>query len=264
MTTRLLTLGTLVLLGSAIIYSFSGTSGYKYPTGAPAGHTGSPGDGKNCTFCHGGTATAVTGVLTSNVPPTGYIAGSTYTFTVTLSGSGRKGFQASPQNFAGNQLGTLIAGAGTQLVGSGKYVTHTQASNSATATWNFQWVAPAQGTGSVTMYIARVISQPNVGLSSLVINENFSVGIANIFKTGFKVYPNPANNTIFVDIQPTESGLLTAEAIPLNGMQSKVLYHENVQAGKQTIRIENTLPAGYYLIRVTTPKETYSEKLIII
>ncbi|MBW6491994.1 MAG: hypothetical protein K0B15_12460 [Lentimicrobium sp.] len=65
-------------------------------------------------------------------------------------------------------MGSLIAGAGNQLVGSNKYVIHISASNAATASWNFQWKAPTiQGTGDATMYIAGVMGQPNVRLSSL-------------------------------------------------------------------------------------------------
>ena len=37
-------------------------------------------------------------------------------------------------------------------------------------------------TGPVTMNIARVIGQPNVGLSSLTLNENFSDGIGELLK----------------------------------------------------------------------------------
>ncbi|KAF0199192.1 MAG: hypothetical protein FD166_817 [Bacteroidetes bacterium] len=253
----------LLLAIVSLTQSFSGDTGLKYPTGAPAGHTGSPGDAKNCTICHGGTATNVTGVLTSDVPETGYVAGSTYNFTVTLTGNGRKGFQASPQNVAGTQLGTLIAGSGTLLNGNGKYITHSQASTAATKTWNFQWTAPAPGTGTVTMYIARVISQPNVGLSSLVLNENFSVGIENAVKTNTRIYPNPAGKLIFAEINLNTSGRVIADAYNLNGQKQETLYEGELNAGRQSVRISNNLKPGYYILRLTTPDGTINEKLII-
>lgn len=49
-----------IILGAVTILVFSSFVAF-YPTGAPAGYTGSPGDGKNCTDCHGGTAENVSG-----------------------------------------------------------------------------------------------------------------------------------------------------------------------------------------------------------
>lgn len=252
-----------LLILVSITQSFSGDNGLKYPTGAPAGHTGSPGDAKNCTICHGGTASNVTGILTSDVPETGYIAGSTYNFTVTLTGTGRKGFQASPQNQGGTQLGTLIAGSDSQLNGSGKYITHNQASNAASKTWNFQWVAPSPGTGEVTMYIARVINQPNVGLSSLVLNENYSVNVEKMTKSMARIYPNPAGKHIFADISLKNSGRVVADIFNLNGQKQETLTDVELNAGEQSVRLDNNLKPGYYILRLTTPDGIQNQKLII-
>jgi hypothetical protein len=144
-----------------------------YPSGAPAAKTGSPGDGANCSECHGQTATTTAGLITSNIPAAGYSPGQTYQITATnsLTGSGKLGFEVSPQNPAGTQLGTLVAGSGSKLVGGTKYVTHSNA-NSTTNTWTFGWIAPATGTGDVTFYgaFARNYSGPTT-LSTLLVHE---------------------------------------------------------------------------------------------
>ena len=144
-----------------------------YPGGAPAGYSGSPGDAKNCAQCHGSAATTATGWITSNIPAAGYSPGASYQITATnnISGSGKYGFEVSPQNGTGTLLGTLTAGTGSQLVGSGKYVTHSSSNNS-TKTWTFTWHAPAAGTGNVTFYgaFARNYSGPTT-LSTLVVSE---------------------------------------------------------------------------------------------
>ncbi len=50
--------------------------------GTDPGYTGSPGDSlKNCTACHGGIAFPVDGWITSNIPSSGYVPGTTYTIT---------------------------------------------------------------------------------------------------------------------------------------------------------------------------------------
>jgi hypothetical protein len=160
------------ILSFGAIVLFSGYT-VMYPTGAPAAKTGSPGDGANCTECHGGTATTTAGQITSNIPVTGYVPGATYQITATnpLTGSGKLGFEVSPQNVAGTLLGTLVAGSGSQLVGSNKYVTHSNA-NSTTNTWTFSWIAPVAGTGPVTFYGAFARNKPGpVTKSTLTVQE---------------------------------------------------------------------------------------------
>lgn len=145
-----------------------------YPSGAPAGYSGSPGDGSDCSSCHGTAATTAAGWITSDIPAAGYTAGQAYTITATnnMGGSGKYGYEISPQNVAGTLLGTLTAGTNSKLVGSGKYITHST-SSSTIKTWTFTWTAPLAGTGSVTFYgaFARGYSGPTT-LSTLVVSEN--------------------------------------------------------------------------------------------
>jgi hypothetical protein len=152
------------------------TNNSDYGSGSPAGYTGSPGDGKNCSNvsggCHNsGAATTVPGLITSNIPGTGYVAGSSYTITATVTGTQNKGFEVSPQNASGTLLGTLTAGSGSKLVGGGKYVTQNNAVGGSSATWNFTWTAPAAGTGTVTFYGAFALARTYTRLSTLVVNE---------------------------------------------------------------------------------------------
>lgn len=158
--------------GISIFMLFFTFTSLAYPTGAPAAVTGSPGDGQNCTMCHGGSPATVTGWITTNIPADGYIAGTLYTITATVTGTGKKGFEVSPQNVAGTQLGVMAAGSGSELVGGTKYVTHSAAgATSGTKVWNFSWTAPAAGTGPVTFYGAFVVGYSNVKKSSLTVNE---------------------------------------------------------------------------------------------
>ncbi len=150
------------------------------PDGAPAGRTGSPGDGGatcQASGCHSGSPATVANIITSNVPVTGYVPATTYTITVTVTGTGKKGFQVSPQNTAGTLLGTLTAGTGTKIV-STKYVTHTSAKNTSSAVWTFQWKAPAAGTGNVTFYGAFAITTGTTKKSTLVLKEDVPLTVA--------------------------------------------------------------------------------------
>ena len=157
-----------------------------HTSGAAAMRTGSPGDGGNtCKNCHAGpTPSTQAGMITSTIPASGYTAGQTYTITATVSRQGHTkfGFEISPQNISGTLLGTLIVTNTTemQLVGTGKYITHKSAGVTGTnsRTWNFNWTAPAAGTGDVTFYGAFNItnalnnsSGDTTVLSTLTVNE---------------------------------------------------------------------------------------------
>lgn len=144
-----------------------------YPGGAPAGVTGSPGDGADCSSCHGTAATTTAGWITSNIPAEGYTPGQTYQITATnnMAGSGKYGFEVSPQNSSGTLLGTLTAGTNSKLVGSGKYVTQSSSSNTLKI-WTFSWTAPTAGTGNVTFYGAFARNYSGLTtLSTLMVTE---------------------------------------------------------------------------------------------
>ena len=155
-----------------------GPVAFGHSNGAPSGYTGSPGDGHSCTSCHGGSASPVTGYITTNIPGTGYVAGNNYTITVSFTGSGGKGFEVSPQNAAGSQLGTLAPGSGSKLVGGTKYCTHSSKISGSTATWAFTWTAPAAGTGNVTFYGAFAITEATTKTEAVTVSENAAQPLA--------------------------------------------------------------------------------------
>jgi len=155
--------------------SFGGDDLTDYPGGSPAGYTGSPGDGKDCMDCHGGSTSFVEGWITSDIPVEGYTPGVTYNLTVTVSGSGDKGFQVSPQDLTGMEMGTLIAGPNTHLNGGTKYVNQNSKSTANPATWNFQWTAPPAGSGEVTFYGAFTVNKPVTRTSTLTVQESMAL-----------------------------------------------------------------------------------------
>ena len=215
------------------------------PTGAPAGNSGSPSDGTTCAeSCHGGSAVTQAGLITSNIPSAGYTPGSTYTITASISGSGNKGFQVSPQNNSGALLGSLIAGTGSKIV-STKYVTHSSAKSSTAATWTFQWIAPAAGTGSVTFYGAFAITQNTTKKSTLVVNE--AIVIASPIIANFT--PNRALSGTTVTI--TGTGFTGATAVHFGGVAASSF---NVVNGSSIQAVVGTGASGD--VSVSTPGGT--------
>jgi hypothetical protein len=261
MKNKLLFLAGAFLPLAMLLASFSGNT-KSYPGGAPAGYTGSPGDGQNCTACHGGSASTVAGWITSNIPPAGYTPGSTYTITATALGSGTKGFEVSPQDPAGNLLGTLTAGTGNHLTGSGKYVTQSSGVNSDPATWTFTWKAPAAGTGNVTFYGAFAISKSITKLSTLEVGEYVSTGIASTGSTTeITILPNP-NHGCF-EIAMGSSPEITGCIYDFSG---RLILERKLGNGVNGIREKidiSSHPAGIYFLRLQTGPETITKKIVV-
>jgi len=189
-----------------------------HTSGAPAGKTNSPADNSNCTSCHNGSASAATGIITSNVPLSGYVPGTVYTITASVGDSSisKFGFEISPQNNSGALQGSLTITNSTQTqIVSSKYVTHKTAGTGTTPyhnkQWSFNWTAPAAGTGAVTFYGSFLFtnSQNNSSgdvtkTSTLVIQESVPTPSVSITITS-------GSNPI------CEGGSVTFTATPANG-----------------------------------------------
>ncbi len=253
---------------SFTLFAFYGFGGMEilYPSGAPAGYSGSPHDGKNCTHCHGGTATQLDSLITSIIPETGYIPGETYDITAAISGSGKKGFEISPQNFIGDILGTLHSGTGTKLVGNGDYITHSSGNNANPAVWHFTWTAPAEGTGDVVFYGSFAIRESQTKLSSLAVQESVSPGIQQVVISGLSVYPNPVHQKLYVSY--TLSSPETVEIMLFSGLgnRSVSLFSSRQETGKHPLQvvIPYDFPKGTTLLEITVGKKKIVKKLILL
>ena len=245
-------------------YGFSGGD-LRYPSGAPAGYTGSPGDGNNCTHCHGGTPQNVEGWITSNIPETGYVPGQVYQIKATSTGSGKKGFEVSPQNFAGDILGSLISGSGSKLVGDNGYITHTSTVSSSTAVWDFQWTAPAEGTGDVVFYGAFAIKESHTKLTSLLVHEDNTVSIAQSKSIQFSVYPNPARDRLSITYHINEPQIVSAQLFSLDGKLVSSLFNEFQSRGNHSMEssIGQVERKGVYLLLIKYGNYTFTRKILI-
>jgi len=229
------------------------------PTGAPAGRSGGPAEGgATCAAggCHSPSSNTVVSTLISTNPSlaSGYTPGATYSITITVNGSGSKGFQFSPQSSTGATMGTLVAPANLQIQQS-KYITHRNASSGNPSTWTFQWIAPPAGSGTVGFYAAGV-SGRNVNLyrqalsipelaatvatvttqAASMITPNSATSGGNVVSDGGSAvtargvaYGTSPNPTISGSI--TSNGTGTGSFVSnLNGLLSGTLYHGRAYA----------------------------------
>jgi hypothetical protein len=219
-----------------------GTGTKRRRDGTDPGHTGSPGDNfKNCTICHGGTATDADGWITSNIPSTGWKPGQIYTITATNTkvGSTRFGFQVSPQDMQGNLLGQLIVSdtGATQLVGDSKYITYKSAGVDGTdlRTWTFNWQAPGDSINEVVFYGAFNSNHEghkafdNTTLSKLTVRrEGAPVSVDMVNKVdGLNIVQNYTTKIMRLQFENTTGEDFSISIYTSNGVLVKELYSGN-------------------------------------
>lgn len=266
-----LVLSMLLMVG--LVYDYNYRTAHTNSAGAQAGNTGSPGDGMNCaTSCHSGpNQTNEMVSITSDIPGSGYVPGTTYTVTVTATGGGTKfGFQASPQDNSGNVIGTLIAsGPGTQFAAGGTdYITHNSSGTTGSGgkTWTFEWTAPASGSGAVTFYGAVNFTDASgtqfgdvVVTATHTTNES-SVGIGEAELASINVYPNPVLDQINIARTDVDEEIM----ISLFGVDGRVVYNESHDENLVKINVENmSLSSGVYFLQLESEGNTSVKKLLI-
>lgn len=267
MRNKIITLTVLVALMSWVIQSGVNTT-YSKVGGAPAKVAGGPAESsKTCakSGCHTGKPVqTVAGLITSNIPNTGYIPGTTYTITATANGPGHTkfGFEVSPQNTSGQYKGTLIVTNTRQTkIVSTNYITHKSngTSGNGIKSWSFNWKAPSAGSGPVTFYGAFNYSNNNGSESGDSIKTSTLYVVESPFKMGdetetapqemvsVKAYPNPFAGTAQLYLTTTDQSEVNWDVYSLNGQL--IEHHEHVLTNT-IIDIGNNWNEGVYLIRV--------------
>ena len=223
-----------------------------------ADRTGSPVASQACNMCHsGGSFTSSTAIKlkdSGGAEVTQYLPGETYTLEMTVNhtGASRFGVQGVAL-FADNST----AGTWAQKSSNGKLTTLSgrtygeQTSASTSNVFEFEWTAPAAGSGSVTFYANGLAADGNGSTSgdelatggSLAVSEDVSSGLVDLNGTALKMYPNPSTDFVIID------GLTNAETVirvyDFSGRTVK-----EVSANTSTVRIDlNELSKGTYFIQ---------------
>lgn len=265
------TLALSIMLMAGMAYDYNHNSAHTFSNGAPSGQTGSPGDASTCSSsCHTqpGTQTTEAVSVSSDIPASGYIAGTTYTFTITTTGGGSKtGFQVSPQDAVGNLIGTLIAsGAGTQFsAGGSTHITHSAAGTSSSS-WTFEWTAPAGGTGDVTFYVAvNFTNNMSDQTGDVVVNETHvvqesTVGISEAELAALSVYPNPVIDELHIAAKDVDEEI----TITLFSMDGKKVLEETHEGGEVIVDVASkSLNTGVYFLQLEVEGKSTIKKLLI-
>jgi len=272
---------SLTLVVGGLLY-FTGINNSKaHDTGAPAGYTGSPSDGKTCdvTSCHNSNPLqSPQPWISSNVPVAGYSPDTVYTITAKAVKIGYSsfGFEISPQNASGTELGTLINTSTTTQIISTKYITHTVYGYRGTdsVVWTFQWRAPARGTGSVTFYGAFNCGNGNANATgtyvypaTLVVAENMLAGINTMESesTSFSIFPNPAKEQVTITYNLKKTTNVEINMYGLDGRKICNLLNNVVGEGNYTqgLSLPSEITPGIYFIQLITNGQSTVQKIVV-
>lgn len=252
----LLTIGSLAVLSTITTTDASASLPNDGNAGAPMDNGGQ--DCGNST-CHNVASTATTNVISSNIPASGYIGGTTYNFTVSMSGAAAYGFELTPQTATSSTgLGTWIAGSGSSV--STKYIKQTTKKTGASAVWTFQWVAPTTAT-TVTFYGAFNYANNNSTKTGDIIKKSSITYFANTTSINeaskaslVSVYPNPTSDLLHVS---SEEIFTKGSIYSIDGKLVKNLSENELDT--KTILVSN-IPVGMYYIHFTNDQKNLVAK----
>lgn len=221
--------------------------------------TGAPSSNGNCGNCHsGGTQNAsvnigVTEKGGSITPVTTYKPGKTYTIAIAILGtSTSKGFQSTVLDASNLKTGTTAnPTSGAKLISANSRDIVVQSSPSLTGIWSYEWTAPANPTGSVTVYAAGVAANgtgsdngDKGAVASSVLTLDASSGTVKSSLISVNAYPNPCNDVLQLSKE--------VDQIAVTGITGAVFALEF--SGKSIST--SSLPQGFYYLKWTKGTES--------
>jgi hypothetical protein len=260
----------LVLLITVLF--ISDKKSFAFSSGAPSGVTGSPGDGSNCTQCHSGTAQTLTSGITTTIPITGYVPGTTYDIIigneVAQSGKIKYGFAMTVQQGTSQTLlGSFTPKSGLTIASN--YITHDGAI-SAPPSWLIKWTAPNAGTGALNIYTAiNAANGSGAGgdqiLTSIIpIQEakTTSVNTLNNDNASFKAFIN--GQDLNLTFTSSSVNLFYLQVIDLKGNVVLTKHiNGNIGENNHITSLEKSLSSGVYIVKLSDFKQNYEAKIAV-
>ena len=252
---------------------------HSYQGGAPAGKTGSPGDGGNTcntSYCHSGPSATdqfITISMQENAPREYTIlieAQSATPFQYT-----KAGFQACIENGAGVKIGELstISNTLTKIIFQ-NYITHKTAGTalnenlvSTHHAWEFNWTASDDFVGEATVYAAVMLTNNNgnnAGDVHIASNYAFNVGVGldEVNSFDFSVYPNPVAEQINLVFEATLEESTRISLMDMKGSEI-VLFEGFLNQKEYSFVLPSMMAPGVYALRIEGDSRRSTRNIIV-
>lgn len=270
---------TLALL--AIVYFSSKDSAHTFSTGAPAANTASPGDGGvtcNNTYCHSGPSAQSGENIAISVLQS--LDQGSFRILIEVSNSGgmqyeKVGFQACIEDDFGNKIGeiSLVDPTRTKFPnGNSDYITHTftgtAPSDDFLHLWEFDWTPPVNFEGQVAnVYAASILSNNNYQNNGDVHVSNhyaFNVGVFvnELSLFDFSVYPNPAQDEIYITFSQKPQDKVVVLLYDFKGSKT-ILFNDKWGQNIQSILLPSSIRSGLYTLEVRSIYGRSKEVLVV-
>lgn len=267
---------------SSTAHAFSG--------GPPDGRTGAPGEG-TCAACHSSfPLNSGSGELVVlDGPGQGYEPGQTYRLRVALSDpdASRWGFELTSLDAANAAAGDLVSvdvNTQTSTAGTGReYVKHTSTGTALGQTgsneWSFDWIAPAEGIGAVTLWFAGNAANGNfsnsgdrIYTSSVTFEEAAATSAPPAVADARLLtnVPNPFNPSTRLRFEVDRSGPVRLEIVDLRGRRVRTLVDGLRTPGRHEVtwngRDDAGAPvgSGVYRVRLINGRDVLSRSVTLV
>lgn len=202
------------------------------------------------TGCHG-VANTATSISLTGIPSAGYVAGTNYPLTLTITNADSNMASAGfDMNFGDGTLSNNPTG--TMLMGSEMHHTSPKNKTGNTVSWTFNWTAPTAATTLVNIAgnmvngdSTQIGDQWNVATLTLT---KSSAAVNNVVENPVSVYPNPCTSQL--NIQMTES-IQNVEVYSVYGQQQDV--NGTLRGNLYELNTSN-LSEGLYFVFVQSEK----------
>ncbi len=232
--------------------------------------TGSPisqGNGSYCSACHSGSnfGPALSIKLYKNGNEVSeYTPGVAYELEVTVNsaqgsptGYGMQAVVLDGSNSAAGTFGTPPSG--TRLSNVGGIPSFEQGLISSANQFMIDWIAPAVGTGDVSIYAGGVAVNGDGGTSgdgaaktTITLAEAASTGLDKVVQEDFKaiIASNPVHNSLQVELSSSSSGSMDIQLINSNGIL--ILKHQKMlSVGETNVHLAvDHIQSGLYFVRL--------------
>lgn len=267
------------ILGIALAaFLFTDNKAHTNATGAPAGKTGSPGDGGvscNTAYCHSGPQ------ATDEHIEINYFeldSGGVYTITVVSKSETpfqyqKVGFQACVEDENGEKIGTLetISNTRTKLVGQ-NYITHKTAGTETTGShhaWTFNWIPPEGFVGEATVYAASMFTNES-GTSSgdIHVLGNYTINVFDVVDIeetdilDFSIYPNPTSEVLNLKFNNDFSENIKVSLVDVKGMET-LLYNGCLDSNQNRFIVPHHLVNGVYIFKLYSDKGISTRQILL-
>ncbi len=122
------------------------------------------------------------------------------------------------------------------------------------------------GGGSFVTNMIRVRKYSKIEPTDSVGTESTNgtgtgIKVTNAESTAIKIFPNPANDIVNIDLDASHTGFHT---LTMTDMAGKLLYSRELNNLDPNLQLQtNDYPKGIYLIKLTGVNQTFTQKLVI-